>query len=64
MVNGIRTIYSCELNKGFSSKFCAGFRVQHETPEEGQNMHWLKHCENNKDEDNSSNTLSDRINMT
>ena len=56
MVSGIRTIYPCGLNKGFSSEFCVDFRLQHKTPEEG----WRVHCPkcyqyNNKDEDNSLN---------
>ena len=42
-------------------KFCVGSRVQQEIPEEGQRMHWLKCCDyNNKDEDNSLNTLNDK----
>ena len=61
MVNGIRTIYTDGLNKGFSSKFHLSSSVQQETPEEGgRRMHWLKLCEyNNEDEDNSPNTLND-----
>ena len=36
-------------------------KIQHETPEEGQRMHQPKHCEyNNKDKDDSSNTLNDK----
>ena len=34
MVNGIRTIYLCGLNKEFDLKFCVGSQVQYETPEE------------------------------
>ena len=60
MVNGIRTIYCCGLDKGFSSKFCVGSQVWQETSKEGQRMHQPKHCEyENKDEDNSLNTLND-----
>ena len=61
MVNGIRTIYPSELNEGFGSKFHVGSRVRHETPDEGRRMHWLKRCKyNDKDEDNSPNTLDDK----
>ena len=61
MVNWIRIIYPCGLNKGFSSKFHVGSIVRQETPEEGQRMHRPTHCEySNKDEDNSLNTLNDK----
>ena len=56
MVNRIRTVYLHWLHKGFSSKFCEGSQVQQETLD--QREHQLKHCVyNNKDEDNSLNTL-------
>ena len=59
-VNRIRKIYPLGLNKDFGSKFHVGSQVRHETPEESQRTHQLKHCEyNNKDEDNSLNTLND-----
>ena len=61
MINGLRTINLKGLDKGYSSKFCVGSQIQHNTPEEGQRMHWLKHCEyNNEDEPNIPNTLSDK----
>ena len=61
MVYRIRTIYPHGQNKGFGSKFHVGYKVQQETLEEGWRMHQLKHCEyNNKDEDNNSNTLTDK----
>ena len=61
MICGIRTIYSCELNKGFGSKFCVGSKVWHKTPEEGQKVHQLKHCEYiNNNEDNSLIALIDK----
>ena len=61
MANGIRTINPCGLNKGFVSKFFVDSRVWQETPEEGWRIHRLKHCEyNNKDEDNSLNTVNDK----
>ena len=61
MVNRIRTIYLDGLDKRFGSKFCVGSQVQHETLEEGWRMNWPKRCEyNNKDEDNSQNTLNDK----
>ena len=64
VVNGIRTMYSSGLIKGFSSKFCMGSYVQNETPEEGWRMHQLKRCVyNNEDEDNSLNILSDKTEM-
>ena len=43
------------------SKFHVGSWVEHVTPEEGRNTHQPKHYEdNNKDEDNSCNTLNDK----
>ena len=59
MVNGIRTIYPCGLNKGFEWKLCMS-RIRHEPPEEGRSIHQPKRCEYNKDEDNSPNTLDDK----
>ena len=62
MVNGIRTGNSCGFNKGRSSKFCVGSRVQ-QTPEEGRRTYQPKCCgNNNKDEDNSPKTLDDKKN--
>ena len=58
MVNGIRIIYPRELNNGFYSRFCVGFWVRHETPEEGRMTYRLKGCEYEV-EDNSSNIVSD-----
>ena len=53
MVNGIRASDPYGLNKGS--------QVQQETPEEGQRIYQLKHCEyNSKDEDNSQKTLNDK----
>ena len=50
MANGIRTGDPREFDKGHSSKFHVGSRVQ-QTPEEGWRMYWPKCCENNnKDE--------------
>ena len=61
MVNRIRTIYACGLNKEFSLRLCAGSRVQYEIPEESRRMTQLKCCEsNNEDEDNRPNILSDK----
>ena len=65
MVKGIRTVYPRGLNKELGSKFCKGYLiwlegswVWQETPVEGWWVYWLKHCVyNNKDEDNSLNTL-------
>ena len=60
IINGLRTIYPCGLDKGFSLKFCVGSRVQHEPPEQGQKAYKPK-CEyNNEDEDNSPNILGDK----
>ena len=60
MANGIRTGDPWGFNKGHSSKFREGSWVR-QTPEEGQRTYRLKHCgNNNKDEDNSSKTLSDK----
>ena len=48
------------FNKGRSSKFREGSKVQ-QTPEEGRRTYQLKCCgNNNKDEDNSSKTLNDK----
>ena len=59
MANGIRIGDPCGFNKGCSSKFHEGSRVQ-QTSEEGQRTYRPKHCgNNNKDEDNSSKTLND-----
>ena len=61
MVNRIGAVNPSGLNVGFSSRFCVGSQVQHETPEEGQRIYWLKHCQcNNKDEINLLNILSDK----
>ena len=61
MVNGIRTIYPHELNNGFGSKFHISSCGRNETPEESRIMHQPTCCKyNNKDEDNSLNTLNDK----
>ena len=61
MVNRIRTLYPCGLNKGFGLKFYVSFQVRQETTEESWRMHQPKRCEcDNKDEDNSLNTLNDK----
>ena len=60
MANGIRTSDPCGFNKGCSSKFREGSRVQ-QTPEEGWRTYRLRRCENNnKDEDNSPKTFNDK----
>ena len=60
MANGIRTVDSHGFNKGCSSKFHEGSRVQ-QTPNEGWRTYRPKHCgNNNKDEDNSLKTLNDK----
>ena len=57
MANEIRTGDPQGFNKGRSSKFHEGSRVQ-QTPEEGRRTYRLKRCgNNNKDEDNSLKTL-------
>ena len=49
-----------EFNKGRSSKFRVGSRVR-QTPEEGRRTYRLKRCgNNNKDEENSPKTPSDK----
>ena len=49
------------FNKGRSSKFCVGNRIQ-QTLEEGQRTYRPKRCwNNNKGEDNSLKTLNDKI---
>ena len=61
MANGIRSCDARGFNKGRSSKFWEGFRVQ-QTPEEGRRTYRRKRCgNNNKDEDNSPKTLNDKI---
>ena len=62
MANGIRTGNPRGFNKGRSSMFYVGYRVQ-QTPEEGWRTYWPKHCgNNNKDEDNSLKTVNDKNN--
>ena len=61
MANGIRTGNPREFNKGRSSKFRVGSRVQ-QTSEEGWKIYWRKRCgNNNKKENNSLKTLNDKI---
>ena len=63
MVNGIRTGDPRGSNKGLSSKFREGSRVR-QIPEEGRRTYRPKRCgNNNKDEDNSPNTLKDKKKM-
>ena len=58
MANGIRTGDPRGFNKGRSSKFQEGSRVQ-QTHEEGRRTHQPKRSgNNNKDEDNSLKTLN------
>ena len=58
MVNRIRTVDRRRFNKGRSSKFREGSRVQ-QTPEEGQRIYQPKRLgNNNKDEDNNPKTLN------
>ena len=60
MAYGIRTGDPRGFNKGRSSKFREGSRVQ-QSPEEGRRTYRLKRCgNNNKDEDNSPKTLNDK----
>ena len=60
MANRIRTDNPGGFNKGHSSKFREGSRVQ-QIPEEGWRIYRPKRCENNnKDEDNSPKTLNDK----
>ena len=60
MANGIRTGDPRGFNKGRSSKFREGSRVQ-QTPEEGRRTYQPKRCRNNnKDEDNSPKNLNDK----
>ena len=62
MVYEIRTIYPGRLDKRFGSKFHVGYRFQQETSEEGRKTHRPKRCKyNHKDEDNSPNSLNDKI---
>ena len=65
MVNRIGTVYPCDSNKEFSSRFCVDSQVWHETPEEGRRTYWPKRCDcNNKDEVNSPNILSNNNYLT
>ena len=60
MANEIRTADPCGFNKGRSSKFHVGSRVR-QTPEVGRRTYRPKRCgNNNKDEDNSAETLNDK----
>ena len=64
MADGIRTGDPHGFNKGRSLKFCEGSRVR-QLPEEGWRTYWPKHYgNNNKDEDNSPNTLNDKNHQT
>ena len=59
MVNESK-IYHHRLNKGFGSKFCEGFRVRNKHLKKSEERIGQL-CEyNNKDEDNSLNTLNDK----
>ena len=61
MANGIRTGDPRGSNKGRSSKFREGSRVQ-QKPEEGGRTYRPKRCgNNNKDEDNSPKKINDKI---
>ena len=61
MVNRIGTVYSRELNKGFSLRFCVDTRLGHETPDEDRRTYRPKRSDyNNEDEINSPNILSDK----
>ena len=60
MANGIRTGDPRGFNKGRSSMFRVGFRVQ-QTPEEGRRTYRLKRRgNNNKDGDSCSKILNDK----
>ena len=60
MANGFKTGDSRGFNKGRSSKFCEGFRVE-QIPEEGRRTYLRKRCgNNNKDENNSPKILNDK----
>ena len=60
MANGIRTGNPRGFNKGRSSKFCKGSSVR-QTPEESWRTYRPKRCGNdNKDDDNSPETLNDK----
>ena len=61
IVNGITTISFRGLNKEFDSKFCEGYWVRHEAPEEDPMTLSPKPCEyTNKDEGNNSKTPNDK----
>ena len=61
MVNRIWIDYSGGLNKIFSSRFCIGSRVRHETFQEGRRIYRPKHFENiYKDEVISLNISNDK----
>lgn len=52
----LTTIYSCKLNKRFSSKSCKGSKVCQAASEESQRLHQQKHCKTyNQDENNNQN---------
>ena len=60
MAKGIRTGDPLGFNKGRSSKFRVGSRVQY-TPEETRRTYRPKYCDNNnKDEDNGPKTINDK----
>ena len=59
MANGIRTGDSPGFNKGHSSKFRKGSRVQ-QTPEGWRTYRPKRWGNKNKDEDNSPKTINDK----
>ena len=62
MANKIRAIDPGGLNKRSGSKFCIGSQVRQETPEVSRRTHRPKRCEyTNKNEDNSSKSLNDKL---
>ena len=59
MANGIRTGYRRAFNKGRRPKFREGSRVR-QTPEGRRTYRPKRSVYNNKDEDNSPETLNDK----
>ena len=64
MVNEIRIIYPCGLNKGFGLKFCEGYQIRREGSRVRQEIPWGRRAHqpksyvyNNNDKDNRSNNL-------
>ena len=61
MINRIRAIDHCGLNKGRGSKLHVGSRIRQETPKEGRRTYRPKRWEyNNKDQNSCLKNMKDK----